>query len=185
MTEWDYLNHLTDLLTGPQFGNRIILIILLIFIVLTLIQVSRIPWKPWSAIARALGRALNAEFLSEVKELRTEVSDLRSDLDKRDTQLTTKLQEIDQHRAEDKKEAKERDEMQNALTARYRLIRFADEIKQGVQHSEESFNQMLEDKDLYEDYCREHPKFPNSKATASIKLVQDTYDMCLKENKFK
>lgn len=185
MTAWDYLNRLTDLLTGPQFGNRILFIILLIIIGLTLIQISKLPWNPWSAIARGLGKALNAEFLSEVKELKTEVSDLRDDLDKRDAALTKQLKEIDDHRIEDKEEAKERDAMQNAMTARYRLIRFADEIRQGVEHSQENFEQMLEDKDYYEQYCRDHPEFPNSKATSSIKLVQDTYDRCLKENKFK
>ncbi|MGN0363217.1 MAG: hypothetical protein ACI4ET_10295 [Bilifractor sp.] len=185
MTAWDYLNNLTHLFMGPQIGNRIFLALLLLIVILTMLQLSRLPVKPWSAIARALGKALNAEFLTEIRDLQKQVSSLEKDLDKRDTDLHSQLDTIEQHRIEDKREAKERDLMRDAITARYRLIRCADEIRQGMQHSQEAFEQMLEDKDLYEKYCTDHPEFPNSKANASIKLVQDTYEMCLKENKFK
>lgn len=43
-------------------------------LLLTLIQVSPIKINPWTAIARAIGRAINGELLKEVRELKAEVA---------------------------------------------------------------------------------------------------------------
>lgn len=72
----------------------------------------------------------------------------------------------------------------NAKIARYRIIRFADEIRHDVRHTEEHFNQIVEDIDTYENYCVEHPKFPNEKATLSIDTVRRIYQKCRDENSF-
>lgn len=47
-----------------------------------------------------------------------------------------------------------------AYTWRYRILRFDDEIRHKIRHSKEHFDQILEDIDKYEKYCRENPDFP-------------------------
>ncbi len=80
---------------------------------------------------------------------------------------------------------------QNALSearqARVRILRFADECRRGEKHSKEHFDTVLSDGgdvDIYEDYCRKHPKFPNSKTATSVKIIKELYEECLKDNKF-
>lgn len=71
-----------------------------------------------------------------------------------------------------------------AYTWRYRILRFNDEVKQGTKHTEEHFNQILEDITKYNRYCGEHKDFPNDKAVLAIKNIRDAYDKCMEENDF-
>ena len=36
----------------------------------------------------------------------------------------------------------------------------------------------------YETYCKAHPEFPNNRTRAAEKFISETYDECLRENKF-
>lgn len=69
-------------------------------------------------------------------------------------------------------------------TWRYRILRFNDEIIQEVRHTKEHFDQILEDIDNYEKFCKENPDFPNNKAVLAIKNIKDVYDRCVEENDF-
>ena len=60
-----------------------------------------------------------------------------------------------------------------AYTWRYRILRFNDEIIQEVRHTKEHFDQILEDIDNYEKFCKENPDFPNNKAVLAIKNIKD------------
>ena len=71
-----------------------------------------------------------------------------------------------------------------AKNARYRVLRFDDEIRHGKRHTEEHFNQILDDIDMYDDYCREHPKYPNSKAVMAIANIKKVYEKCKNEDSF-
>lgn len=71
-----------------------------------------------------------------------------------------------------------------ASTCRYRLIRFDDELRHHVKHTEEHFDQILDDITIYERYCKEHPNYPNSKAILAIENIKSTYIKCREENSF-
>lgn len=72
----------------------------------------------------------------------------------------------------------------SASTCRYRLIRFDDELRHHVKHTQEHFDQILDDITIYERYCKEHPNYPNSKAVLAIENIKETYSKCRKENSF-
>ena len=71
-----------------------------------------------------------------------------------------------------------------AYTWRYRILRFDDEIRHGEKHSKEHFDQIIEDIDKYEDYCRDHPEFPNSKVVFAIRNIKNVYQKCTDEGTF-
>jgi arginine decarboxylase-like protein len=73
---------------------------------------------------------------------------------------------------------------EKATTRRYRILRFDDEIRHKVKHTEEHFNQIIEDVDYYEQYCKDHPKYENSKAVSAIKNIRQTWEKCKNENSF-
>lgn len=124
-------------------------------VVPTLIQVSPIKVNPWSALARALGRALNREMMEKADRLQ---------------------ESLDRHIASDcEREAKE---------CRKRVLRFNDELIQGVKHTKEHFDDVLEDITEYERYCRDHADFKNHKAIMAIENVKRTYQKCEEENSF-
>ena len=82
------------------------------------------------------------------------------------------------------KEVMDKIEEGNAKNARYRIIRFNDEVKHDVKHTEEHFDQIIEDIDTYENYCSDHPHFPNGKAVHSIANIRKIYDKCSDEHSF-
>lgn len=76
---------------------------------------------------------------------------------------------------------KEEELRYRADQARTRILRFSDELRRGIKHSEESFNQALEDIDYYETYCDTHEKvYINSKADAAIRNIMDIHDKCVR-----
>lgn len=71
-----------------------------------------------------------------------------------------------------------------AETYRTRILRFNGEIKRGVKHDEEEFNDCLEAIDGYESFCKEHPDYPNSKAVLAVENVKRTYKEAYANNNF-
>ena len=60
----------------------------------------------------------------------------------------------------------------------------ADELRRGVEHSEEFFNQILDDVSDYENYCLEHPNYKNNKAGNAIAEIDKVYQKCMEKNSF-
>jgi len=63
-----------------------------------------------------------------------------------------------------------------AVLARTHILRFSDEIKNGVIHSSEYWRQQLDDCDTYQRFCETHPNFKNSYTEHADKHIKDTYD---------
>ena len=68
--------------------------------------------------------------------------------------------------------------------SRSRILRFGDEVRRGVLHTEEHWIDILLDVDRYEDYCETHPTYENNRATASIKYLKGVFDGRLEKNDF-
>ena len=67
------------------------------------------------------------------------------------------------------------EEEHRAKQARYRILRFYDEICEGRKHSESHFEDVLDDIDFYENYCEHHREFRNSRGKAAMEYTKETY----------
>jgi len=129
---------------------------------MTIIQKLSTKYKPWSWLAEQFGKAANKEMIEKLDALEVKVNDL----EKRDQEQDRKV------------------ELQEVKSARRRILRCSDEIRKKDRHSEEYFNDVLDDISYYNQYCREHPEFQNEKAVLAIKLVERTYEKCIADNDF-
>jgi hypothetical protein len=68
--------------------------------------------------------------------------------------------------------------------ARGRVLHFGDEVRRGIQHTEEHWADILHDIDRYEDYCDTHPNYENNRATHTIHYLKGVYDEHLRKNDF-
>lgn len=75
-------------------------------------------------------------------------------------------------------------EKSDAIDCRVRILTFADEIRRGVRHSKETFDQVLSDIDAYERYCTEHPDFKNNKTVAARAKILEVFSECIDKNDF-
>lgn len=119
-------------------------------------------FKPWTIIARSIGKAINAENLEKLDNI---------------TKRIDKIEENDIKQSNDRLQDKAED-------ARRRIINFSDEIRRNLRHSLENFNTILDDITFYKNYCRTHPDFQNEKAVHSISFIEEVYDNCVKDNNF-
>lgn len=71
-----------------------------------------------------------------------------------------------------------------AVLARTHILRFNDELINGIDHTQEYFRQQLQDIDTYERYCDKHPGFKNTYATMAIHNIKQTYDRLLQKGAF-
>ena len=126
-----------------------------VFIILTLIQLAPIKINPWSAIGKAIGKAINNEVIEKVDNLDSEVKSLKSEV------------------AENV-----------AVDCRARILRFGDEVLHGERHTKDHFEQILRDIKKYELYCEEHPKFENNVTELTSTRIAEIYKHCLDTNDF-
>jgi len=71
-----------------------------------------------------------------------------------------------------------------AVLARTHILRFNDELMNGVQHSQEYFRQQLQDIDTYEAYCAKNPGFQNSYAVMAVDNIRTTYKHLMEKGEF-
>lgn len=87
--------------------------------------------------------------------------------------------------SEDVKRLSEKVDKNAAVLARTHILRFDDELLNGMEHSHEYFRQQLDDIDTYEDFCKNHPEFRNSYTTIASEHIRDTYKKLLEKGEFR
>lgn len=103
--------------------------------------------------------------------------------DKRNDKLNTILEKITSLEKKVNDLDTKNDE-QNAINARIRILRFADDLMDGRERSKESYDQCLEDVDTYEKYCGVHHDFQNGKTVATIAYIRSVYGKRLERHDF-
>ena len=127
----------------------------LLAVLLTLVQIAPVKINPWSAIAKAIGRAVNADVLRE---------------------LDTVTQKLDTHiRVDDER---------NADSYRTRILQFNNELLREILHTREDFIEILAVIDDYESYCRDHKEYKNNRAVCAIENIKRVYMERLQKHDF-
>ena len=127
----------------------------LLIILAGMIKIPKLELNIWNLIGRTIGRSVNKEVLEQVNILFKEVDTLKKD-----------------------------EELERARQARQRILRFNDEILFEKRHSKEHFDEILDDIDTYEEYCRTHEDYENNKAVLAIATIREVYKDCLKTHDF-
>ena len=127
----------------------------LLVILIGMIKIPPLQINLWGWFGKLIGKAINGEVLEKVDDLKEEIDDLKG-----------------------------QQEFQNARQARQRILRFCDEILFSQRHSKEHFDEILEDIDLYEKYCRDHTDYENNRAELAIATIREVYKQCLKTHDF-
>lgn len=132
-----------------------------LIVLMTLVQVAPIKINPWSSIKNALsavGHALGKVFNGAVIEKLDKMEAMQSETRKR----------LDEHiRVDDER---------NADLHRSYILRFNMELRRGMQHTDEDFNEVLYNIKCYERYCKDHPEYQNNRAVHAIRHIENVYD---------
>ena len=66
-------------------------------------------------------------------------------------------------------------EAAKASSQRYRILRFYDEVCDGQRHSESHFEDILQDIDEYETYCKHHEDYQNNRGHVAMEYIKELY----------
>jgi len=117
-----------------------------LLILMTLVQIAPIKINPWSAVARVIGRAVNAEVLRELDAVKKRL----------DGHIT-----MDDRRVAD--------------GHRTRILHFNNELLRDIKHTKEEYIEVLAEIDAYEQYCSDNPDYPNNRAVLAIRNIRENY----------
>lgn len=127
----------------------------LVVILLGLVKIPKVDLNLWTILARTLGRAMNGELVEKINKISSE--------------LETHIKRTEEERINQ---------------VRQRIIRFSDEVMYDTGHSQEHYNDILEDINKYEKYCKSHPDFVNNKAVMAIDTIKEAYQYCVDNHDF-
>lgn len=133
-----------------------------VLVFMTLVQIAPIKINPWSAIARAIGRALNKDVLDKLKTLEDEQKVIKSEV-------------ASQKAISDKREAD---------GWRADILRFNMELVKHTKHTREDYIEILDIIDKYETYCDSHKEYENNRAVHAVANIERCYDDRLKNDDF-
>lgn len=141
----------------------------ILIVLLTLFEIAPIKVNPWSALGRAIGRAINGELTTKVDKLADDVGNLREDVKNLENSTRALENKIDEN---------------DAIACRSRIIRFGDELYHRQDHTKEHFDQILADITKYQLYCDNHKEFKDTVAEMTIEQIKNTYRNIFLEGKF-
>ena len=144
---------LRDILLGGGGG---------LVVLLTLIQISPIKFDPWTAIASAIGRALNKDVLDQLKTLEDEQKKIKAEVSSQ--KALSDKREADGWRAD--------------------ILRFNMELVKHTKHTREDYIEILDIIDNYEKYCDAHKEYENNRAVHAVTNIERCYDDRLKNDDF-
>lgn len=135
----------------------------------TLIQLSPIKINPWSMVLkmlrwlwRAFCRSLNEDVLQKLAVMETEQKETKD--------------RLEQHiKHDDEREADK---------VRTSILHFNNELLRDIPHTKEEFVEILAKIDWYNDFCKTHEDYKNSRAVHAIANIERSYDERLKKHDF-
>jgi len=132
-----------------QSVNQNGFIIALVMLILSCIKLPKYELNIWQLFLKSVNKETNDK------------------LDNLDKKFFSLQKSFDRHIEEDLK-----DEMDQK---RRNILNFNSEVKRKIGHTEEQYNQIIEDIDAYENFCVTHPNYKNTKAEVSIKNIKEAY----------
>lgn len=133
-----------------------------LLVAMTLIQIAPVKVNPWSALARAIGKAINKDVLDGLAEVKSDQKETRRILDGHI----------------------EMDDIRNADAHRTRILQFNNELLRDIPHTREDFIEILAEIDFYEKFCDTHKDYKNNRCTHAISNISRVYDDRLVKHDF-
>lgn len=145
---------IVEILKLPQLKDGLSIGGLALVVILSLLQISKIPVNPWSAILKWIGNHLNAD-------LNTKIGDIEKKLDKH-------IEESEKKEISD---------------TRRDILEFCNACMNKRKHTKEQFVFVIKECDEYEEYVEKN-HIRNGEITAAIEEIRRLYSRCLQQGDF-
>lgn len=134
-------------------------------------------------IKRKVGTTMSQIWASAIPAVIAAVVSLITFFSNKNSKVLEKLKELDDRQIK----MEEKFDYERASQARTRILRFNNELMCGINHTKDSFDDIIENSiDVYEKYYSdpEHKNLKNGIAKSAIKNIYRIYDLKVQTNSF-
>ena len=132
---------------------------------------------------RKVGTTMSQIWASAIPAVIAAVVSLITFFSNKNSKVLEKLKKLDDRQIK----MEEKFEYDRASEARTRIIRFNNELMQGIDHTKDCFDDIIENSiDVYEAYYNDpnHQKLKNGIAKSAVKNIYRVYDLKVQSNSF-
>lgn len=146
--------------------------IFVIYLILRLIEIAPIRINPWSTLVKSVRHFFTGDLAEKIEQIETNQKDISDKFEKTQNLMRTRFCEIDSQMNRKFDTLSEDLKYSVAMSSRYRLIRAADELKNGIEISPDHLEVLLQDDlKVYKMYCDNHPEYINHKGQKSVQIL--------------
>lgn len=121
---------------------------------ITLIQIAPIKLDPWTMLAKWFRKIASGEIEQRLSSIEKKIDRMENTIEERE-----------------------------AVLSRTHILRFNDDLHNGLYHSSEYFLQTIDDIAKYDQYCAAHPSFANGRTVIACEQIRETYKRLYEEHK--
>ena len=138
------------------------------FMLGVIFEIPQLKLRPFTRLIRWMGNISNKDLTQKIEKLDADMAGLKTELD------AVKLDNEEQMRLID---------MNDANRIRTTILEFANSLKHGHSHSQEEFDHIIDQNDLYQEYIEKY-KFKNGRFEQAYQYILKCYGKCLEEDSF-
>ena len=139
-----------------------------VFVIGMIFEIPSLKLKPFTRLLNTIGKNLNRDVSGRIDEMHKELDSVKKEIDQ------VKKENEDQMRVIDKNDA-------NFI--RTTILGFANSLRQGIGHTQEEYDHIIDMNDLYEEYVQKY-NIHNGRFTQAYKYILACYSNCLENNTF-
>lgn len=138
------------------------------FVIGIVFEVPKWRFKPFTALFKWIGKAINRPVMDEVNTVNGKIDDVKSELDTVKKSLSDLSKDVD---------------MNEIDTIRSVVLDFANSCRNGRKHTHEEFNHIIELNDKYTLLLKKR-EIKNGVYETAYEYIKDVNDRCQRENSY-
>ena len=139
-----------------------------VFVIGMIFEIPSLKLKPFTRLLNTIGKNLNRDVSTRIDKMNVELDSVKKELDQ------VKKENEDQMKVIDKNDA-------NFI--RTTILEFANSLRQGIGHTQEEYDHIIDLNDRYEEYVLKY-QIHNGRFTQAYKYILECYGKCLENNTF-
>ena len=139
-----------------------------VFIIGMIFEIPSFKLKPFSRLLGAIGRRLNIDESKRIDNLDKEIKGIKTELDLVKTANEKQMELIDKN---------------DANFIRTTILEFANSLLQGMNHTQEEYDHIIDMNDRYEEYCIKYG-IRNGRFKQAYSYILTRYGECVENKSF-
>lgn len=144
----------------------------LVYAILKMIDIAPIKINPWTSLVNGMRAFFMGDLPAKIERVEENQAEISQKFEATQNIMKSRFEAIDEQMKNNFSEIREDISFSEAMSSRYRLIRTADELTNGLEPSKDHLEILLQDDlQIYQGYCDAHPEFINHKGRRSVQML--------------